>query len=76
MNKNCGYLALANTLLAVSAPAMAGGAFDGVNASVGVGFDSLLTSESVTDPGYYGPGQPLTTRQDFGQGGKVGKVEL
>jgi hypothetical protein len=76
MKKTYGYLALANTLLAVSAPAMAGGAFDGVNASVGVGFDSLLTSASDTDPGYYGSGQPLTTRGDFGQSGKVGKVEL
>ena len=76
MKKTYGYLALANTLLAVSAPAMAGGAFDGVNASVGVGFDSLLTNSSQTDPGYYGSGQSLTNSYDFGQSGKVGKVEL
>jgi hypothetical protein len=74
MKKINGYLALANTLLAVSAPAMAGGAFDGVNASVGVGFDSLLTSYSQTDPSYFGSYD--TTRYDFGQSGKVGKVEL
>jgi hypothetical protein len=76
MKKNYRYLALANTLLAFSAPAMAGGAFDGINASVGVGFDSLLTSASDTDPSYYGPSQSLTYREDFGQSGKVGKLEL
>lgn len=80
MKKPSRYAALANTLLAASAPALAGGAFDGINASVGVGFDSLLTSSAETDPTYYGPShgpdRSLTTQTEVGQSGSVGKVEL
>jgi hypothetical protein len=74
--KKLGYAALANTLLAVSVPALAQGAFDGIDASLGISFDNITTDATQLDPNYYGLGLPLSTEQSFGETSAVGTVEL